>query len=1185
MLLRVLRAQSVRALKAGKCLAETKPSVRAGANAQVRFKGTDALNVDPAQLEGGLRGVVGTIALVEKEAVYVEVWIPDGDATLRCGDAWQTNNASDFADVRKIHEQTRTITAGILVDAVNSHHAMWKESNLSANDFPGIGKKKNDYSIAALPILADGKTVAVLALLYEKGTLPPKQQLERIRSDLTIAVSHILTGAEAPNDGVSQDNEEIFDAQRTKVVEILIADGLFSEKSAREETSAFYSLGISPLYFAQHNPVQIAKHLTSYIGAKTAAMTALADMDPTSIEAADLSDMTFHFIGKKEAVFFCLDDSQELESMISRLNQYVDSTEEGLTSSLMIFKSRKPLLHGRALILCSVTRSRFLKNDVNRDDVPDIWSIASASFLRSKSRAGKMRYEKVLQEAHGRLHPLSVVRPRAPGHVMMLVFPNEAPRDGLLQLFRVLNYLGLKCSQLFAETFANGMVTYNVYLELVDKSMPEEKVQRNLISLTRRMSTLAVLPRASYDLETPALGPRAKLYFGCAQMFTYYFMPNHSEDFVALRQFLVETKQDVSVDRLDRLGRTMHKNAVNIERFNRTIESFQSLAWAVYEDFLAPRKPGSDPSVKCVINEALMSRIKKEVVDPVDQVILQCCLLFNTAVLKTNFFHREKAATSFRLKPSLFISSEYPEVPHALFMVVGSSFQGFHIRFRDIARGGIRMIKSPNKSYHKNQQSQFEETYNLAYTQQLKNKDIPEGGSKGTILLNSDAKYQTARAADDAFKMYIDSLFDVVLANDQVVDFLGSEEILFFGPDEGTAGDVVVWAALHAKKRGFKYWKAVTTGKPNTMGGIPHDRYGMTTRSVHQQVLGVLRSQNRKEEEVTKVQTGGPDGDLGSNEILISKDKTVALVDGSGVLYDPEGLNRKELTRLVKARSTINGFNPKLLSKKGYLVEIGEKDRKLPNGDIVDGLAFRNEYHLRGDIHADLFVPCGGRPESVNINNVHKMLDKDGTPRFKYIIEGANLFITRDARRVLEDHGVILMKDATCNKGGVTSSSLEVLAALAMSDDQHNQLMCVKEDGAVPAFYQEYVTEVQKIIEENARLEFEACWREREIGKLKYMTEISDLLSKKINSINDTLQQSNFMRENDHMKRLILEKALPNLLLKEVTMDKIVERVPDAYLLAICGSYFAAHYVYKFGLDSSEACIIDFMQEFVKIAP
>ncbi len=32
--------------------------------------------------------------------------------------------------------------------------------------------------------------------------------------------------------------------------------------------------------------------------------------------------------------------------------------------------------------------------------------------------------------------------------------------------------------------------------------------------------------------------------------------------------------------------------------------------------------------------------------------------------------------------------------------------------------------------------SMFEECYNLALTQQRKNKDIPEGGSKGVVLLN-----------------------------------------------------------------------------------------------------------------------------------------------------------------------------------------------------------------------------------------------------------------------------------------------------------------------------------------------------------------------------------------------------------------------------------------------------------------
>jgi hypothetical protein len=53
-------------------------------------------------------------------------------------------------------------------------------------------------------------------------------------------------------------------------------------------------------------------------------------------------------------------------------------------------------------------------------------------------------------------------------------------------------------------------------------------------------------------------------------------------------------------------------------------------------------------------------------------------------------------------------------------------------RFRDIARGGIRIVRSANaQAYVHNVGSLFDEVYALASTQQRKNKDIPEGGAKG----------------------------------------------------------------------------------------------------------------------------------------------------------------------------------------------------------------------------------------------------------------------------------------------------------------------------------------------------------------------------------------------------------------------------------------------------------------------
>lgn len=63
------------------------------------------------------------------------------------------------------------------------------------------------------------------------------------------------------------------------------------------------------------------------------------------------------------------------------------------------------------------------------------------------------------------------------------------------------------------------------------------------------------------------------------------------------------------------------------------------------------------------------------------------------------------------------------------------------------------------------------------------------------------------------------------------------------------------------------------------------------------------------------------------------------------------------------------------------------------------------------------------------------------------------MFITNDARRILEKAGVILFKDASTNKGGVTSSSLEVLAALAMTDEEFTEHMMVESMQRPPLFY------------------------------------------------------------------------------------------------------------------------------------
>jgi glutamate dehydrogenase len=513
-----------------------------------------------------------------------------------------------------------------------------------------------------------------------------------------------------------------------------------------------------------------------------------------------------------------------------------------------------------------------------------------------------------------------------------------------------------------------------------------------------------------------------------------------------------------------------------------------------------------------------------------------------------------------------------------MFLVISSEFRGFHLRFRDIARGGIRIVKSRSQeAYAINARSLFDENYNLANTQQRKNKDIPEGGSKGVILLDINHQDKTRVA----FEKYIDSIIDLLLPpaspgiKDPIVDLYGKEEILFMGPDENTA-DLVNWATEHARKRNAPWWKSFFTGKSPKLGGIPHDTYGMTTLSVREYVLGIYKKLGLDQTKVRKMQTGGPDGDLGSNEIFLGSELYCAIVDGSGVLVDPNGLDREELLRLAKNRQMISHFDTAKLSPDGYRILVDENNVKLPNGQVIfNGMTFRNTFHLRPS-EFDLFVPCGGRPESIDLSSVNKLI-VDGKATIPYIVEGANLFITQDAKLRLEKAGCILFKDASANKGGVTSSSLEVLASLSFDEDGFIKHMCVRDDGTTPEFYTRYVSQVQETIKINAGLEFEALWREHEAtGEPRSV--LSDKLSVAITKLDEELQNTELW-DNIELRRSVLTDALPSLLLELLGLDTILERVPDNYLRAIFGSYLASRFVYEYGISASQFAFFAFMNK------
>jgi glutamate dehydrogenase len=130
-------------------------------------------------------------------------------------------------------------------------------------------------------------------------------------------------------------------------------------------------------------------------------------------------------------------------------------------------------------------------------------------------------------------------------------------------------------------------------------------------------------------------------------------------------------------------------------------------------------------------------------------------------------------------------------------------------------------------------------------------------------------------------------------------------------------------------------------------------------------------------------------------------------------------------------------------------------------------------------------------------------------------------------------------------------------------------------DGAVPQFYKDYVKNVHEIIEKNAEFEFECIWREHRRTK-KPNSLLSDEVSHAIVKLKEELQGTSLW-DNEPLRRVVLTKAFPKLLLDKLGLDILMERIPESYTRAIFGSYLASRFCYKYGIEPSQFAFLEFM--------
>ncbi|WP_248797365.1 NAD-glutamate dehydrogenase [Pseudomonas sp. MWU13-2105] len=476
-------------------------------------------------------------------------------------------------------------------------------------------------------------------------------------------------------------------------------------------------------------------------------------------------------------------------------------------------------------------------------------------------------------------------------------------------------------------------------------------------------------------------------------------------------------------------------------------------------------------------------RLEQAILSALDEVqvlnedrILRRYLDLIKATLRTNFYQTDangqnKSYFSFKFNPHAIPELPKP-VPKFEIFVYSPRVEGVHLRFGNVARGGLR--------WSDREEDYRTEVLGLVKAQQVKNSVIVPVGAKGGFLPRrlplGGGRDEIAAEGIACYRIFISGLLDItdnlkdgaLVPPANVVRHDDDDPYLVVAADKGTAtfSDIANGIAIDY---GFWLGDAFASGGS---AGYDHKKMGITAKGAWVGVQRHFRERgiNVQEDSITVVGVGDMAGDVFGNGLLMSdKLKLVAAFNHLHIFIDPNpepASSFAERQRLFDLpRSAWSDYDASLMSEGGGIFSRSAKS-----------IAISPQMKERFDIGADKLTPTellnallkapvdllwnGGIGTYVKASSeshadvgdkANDALRVNGNElRCKVVGEGGNLGMTQLGRVEFGLNGGGSNTDFIDNAGGVDCSDHEVnikillnevVQAGDMTEKQRNQLL------------------------------------------------------------------------------------------------------------------------------------------------